>query len=134
MHIPLFRQESNNIVVDTSKVFLSIFLKTCSITWVISYPEDSSIILYRITRCRVPEYHPDFAESLYIIRASIRFEKELFLPDLEPKCLEYGFQRYNTMYIPKYTATYSRKTLHGGVNCLLKFMCLIVVEDLYVPK
>jgi len=72
--------------------------------------------------------------GLYIIRASIRFEKELFLNDPEHKCLEYGFLRYNTLYIPKYTAAYSRKTLHGGVICLIKFMCLIVVDALYVPK
>jgi len=63
MHIPHFRQESNNLVVDASTVFLSIFLKTCFITWVISYPEDRSIILYRITGCRISEYDPDIAES-----------------------------------------------------------------------
>jgi hypothetical protein len=35
MQIPLFRQESYNIAVDTSAVFLSEFLTTFPITWVI---------------------------------------------------------------------------------------------------
>jgi len=38
------------------------------------------------------------------------------------------------MYIPKYTTAYSRKVLYGGVICLIKFMWLIVVDALYVPK
>lgn len=63
MQIPLFRQESNNIAVDNSTVFLSIFLTKFSITWVISYTEGRSNILYRITRCHIPEYNLEITES-----------------------------------------------------------------------
>ena len=84
MQNALYRQESKNIAVVTCTVFLSLFLTTFSITWLISYPEDRSNILYRIARCHISEHNLEVTESS--VRANIRFEKEFFLTDPEPKC------------------------------------------------